>query len=95
MLDDSLRTSVLEAHPVDDLEAPGRCQEGAERSAQGGFIRSLPLFPTIKRKDNPRPYFTLDEHQKLLETAADLATRDLKVRGVPLTREIWNFSHST
>ncbi len=56
-----------------------------------GFIRSLPLFPTIKRKDNPRPYFTLDEHQKLLETAADLATQDLKVRGVPLTREIWNF----
>ena len=56
-----------------------------------GFIRSLPPFPTIKRKDNPRPYFTLDEHQKLLDTAADLATQNLKVRGVPLTREIWNF----
>ncbi len=56
-----------------------------------GFIRSLPLFPTIKRKDNPRPYFTLDEHQKLLDTAADLATQNLKVRGVPLTREIWSF----
>ncbi|MGC1347412.1 MAG: phage integrase SAM-like domain-containing protein, partial [Methyloceanibacter sp.] len=29
-----------------------------------GYLKAIPLFPTIKRKDNPRPYFTDTEYRK-------------------------------
>ena len=56
-----------------------------------GFINALPLFPTISRKDNPRPYFTDVEYKKLRDTAKKLASQNLKVRYVPLTEEIREF----
>ena len=56
-----------------------------------GFIKALPPFPTIRRKDNPRPYFTLEEYRTLRATAKKLASEEISVRGVPLTEEIYDF----
>jgi hypothetical protein len=56
-----------------------------------GYLKALPLFPTIKRRDNPRPYFTDAEYRKLWKTASKLAKKNLKVRYVPLTEEICDF----
>ncbi len=36
-----------------------------KESQRRGYLKALPLFPTIKRRDNPRPYFTDAEHRKL------------------------------
>jgi hypothetical protein len=55
------------------------------------FIKALPPLPTIRRKDNPRPWFEFEEYEKLLNTARRLAGEDIKVRGVPLTEEIGDF----
>lgn len=56
-----------------------------------GFLRSMPQIPTVKKKDNPRPYFSDDEYRKLWRTASELAKQDIKVRGVQLTEDIWDF----
>lgn len=56
-----------------------------------GFLRSLPQIPTVKKKDNPRPYFSDAEYRKLWRTASELAKQDIKVRGVSLTEDIWDF----
>ena len=56
-----------------------------------GFLQSIPPISTVKRKDNPRSYFTFDEYKKLWETAEELGKQDIKVRGVPLTEEIYDF----
>jgi hypothetical protein len=56
-----------------------------------GYLRALPPIPTIKRRDNPRSYFTEKEYRKLWQTASNLAKQDLKVRGVPLSDEMWDF----
>jgi Phage integrase SAM-like domain len=56
-----------------------------------GYLKALPPFPTIKRRDNPRPYFTDSDYRKLWRTASKLAKQNLKVRYVPLTDEIWDF----
>jgi hypothetical protein len=56
-----------------------------------GFLQSIPLISTVKRKDNPRSYFTFDEYKKLWETAEELGKQGIKVRGVPLTEEIYDF----
>lgn len=58
---------------------------------RNGYLHSLPVFPTQKRKDNPRPYFTGQELYDLLLKATELAKDDIKVRGVPLTLEIREF----
>ena len=55
------------------------------------LLKALPLFPTISRKDNPRPYFTDVEYKTLRDTAKDLSTQNVKVRGVPLTEEFYDF----
>ena len=55
------------------------------------FLKTLPIFPTIKVKDNPRPFFDVKEYRKLRDTARRLGSKDLKVRGVPLTSEIYEF----
>jgi Phage integrase SAM-like domain len=55
------------------------------------YIKSLPLFPSVKRKDNPRPYFTRREMRKVRSTAFELAREGISVRGVPLTEEIRDF----
>jgi hypothetical protein len=56
-----------------------------------GFLRSVPQVPVIKRRDNPRPYFTDKEYRKLWRTAAVLSKQGLKVRYVLLDEEIWDF----
>ena len=61
--------------------------EGLKR----GFIKALPPFPTIRKKDNPRPYFTTQEYRKLRAKAKSLSQDGLSVRGVPLTEEIYDF----
>lgn len=56
-----------------------------------GFIKSPPIFPSVRRKDNPRPYFTLKEYRKLRDAAKSLGGLGLKVRGVLLDDEIYDF----
>jgi len=61
------------------------------KEAQGqGLLKSMPLFPTTKRKDSPRPYFSDTEYKTLRDTAKRLATENLTVRYVPLTEEIYD-----
>jgi hypothetical protein len=55
------------------------------------YIKSLPLFPTIQRKDNPRSYFDDKDYEKLRRTVARLIKKNLKVRYVPLDEEIRDF----
>lgn len=56
-----------------------------------GFLKALPPFPAVRKKDNPRPYFTTHEYRKLRSKAKSLAQEGLAVRGVPLTEEIYDF----
>ena len=55
-----------------------------------GYLRALPIIPTVKKKDNPRSFFTEKEYRKLWETARRLAKENIKVRYVPLTEEMWD-----
>ena len=55
------------------------------------LLKALPVFPTISRKDNPRAYFTDVEYKTLRDTAKQLASENVKVRGVPLTEELYDF----
>ena len=55
------------------------------------YVKTLPIFPTVKKKDNPRPFFDVKEYRKLREKARSLAQKDLKVRGVPFTSEMYEF----
>lgn len=56
-----------------------------------GFLKALPPFPGVRKKDNPRPYFTTQEYRKLRSKAKSLSQEGLAVRGVPLTEEIYDF----
>ena len=49
------------------------------------YISTLPIFPPVKMKDNPRSWFSEKEYRILRDTARRLAKQDIKVRGVPLT----------
>ena len=62
-----------------------------DQAQRNTYIKSLPKFPSVKRRDNPRPYFTLKEVFKLRDTAKKLAGEGISVRGVPLTMEISDF----
>ena len=55
------------------------------------YISTLPIFPPLKMKDNPRSWFSEKEYRILRDTACRLAKQDIKVRGVPLTEEIYDF----
>ena len=64
------------------------------RSATSGLSRlSSNVFPSVKRKDNPRPYFPFSP--ELWEAAwtkqENWPSRDIKVRYVPLTEELADF----
>jgi integrase len=56
-----------------------------------GIIQQLPLKPKIQRKDNPRVAFTELEYKQLLKTTRKLSSEGIKVRGVPLTMELYYF----
>jgi len=56
-----------------------------------GVIAHLPLKPKIQRRDNPRVAFTEDEYKRLLKITRELTQNGIKVRGVPLTMELYYF----
>ena len=56
-----------------------------------GVLTTLPLKPKIQRRDNPRIAFKESEYKKLLKVTRQLADTGIKVRGVPLTLELYYF----
>jgi site-specific recombinase XerC len=56
-----------------------------------GLVDTLPLFPIITTKDNPRPWFGEDEYKLLKSTAAAVARQHVVIRGEPLTKEVRDF----
>jgi hypothetical protein len=63
-----------------------------------GAIDDLPGTPRAKQKDNPRPFFRFhplvdkkdDAYRKLLKTAREAAEEGVKVRGIPVTYELYD-----
>src|SRR5664280_1119931 len=61
-----------------------------------GVINIVPALPRTARQDNPRPYFRFyplvskadDEYQKLLDTAKQMATDEVRVRESVITDEL-------
>ena len=56
-----------------------------------GILNTLPLKPKIQRRDNPRIAFKESEYKQLLKVTRQLADTGIKVRGVPLTLELYYF----
>ena len=56
-----------------------------------GLLKGLPLMPTISRKDNPRSWLNESEYLNLYAAASELAAANVKVRYVPLTKELVDF----
>jgi hypothetical protein len=54
-------------------------------------IDQLPLTPKVSVKDNPRPSFSESEYKTLLKTTRQAIRDDVKVRGIPLTMELYYF----
>src|SRR5262245_3131386 len=63
-----------------------------------GAIDDLPDTPRAKQKDNPRPFFRFkplveaknDAYRKLLKSAREMAEEGVKVRGIPVTYELYD-----
>ena len=63
-----------------------------------GVIDSIPSTPRTRQKDNPRSYFPFhplvakddDVYQAILKAAQKLAEDEVKVRGVPVTEELYD-----
>lgn len=61
-----------------------------------GAIINVPALPRTARHDNPRPYFRFyplvsrkeDEYQKLLDTAKEMASEEVRVRETIITDEL-------
>ena len=64
-----------------------------------GVIDAIPATPREKRKDNPRAFFQFqplvekrhDEYELLKTTAKQMALEGAKVRGAPVTEELYDF----
>jgi hypothetical protein len=56
-----------------------------------GVLDNIPLTPKIPVKDNPRPSFSEQEYKNLLKTTREVVKEDVKVRGIPLTVEMYYF----
>jgi integrase len=54
-------------------------------------IDSIPPLPKVPRRDNPRNWFDEEEYERLLATARESAKEGIKVRGVPITMELYYF----
>jgi site-specific recombinase XerD len=54
-------------------------------------IDHLPLSPKVSIRDNPRPSFTESEYKLLLKTTRQVVKEGVKVRGIPLTMELYYF----
>jgi hypothetical protein len=63
-----------------------------------GAIDAVPETPRSKQKDNPRPFFRFyplvskkeDVYKRLLKTAKEMAARQMVIRGIPVTDEIYD-----
>ena len=63
-----------------------------------GVIDAIPATPRTRQKDNPRSYFPFyplvaeqdDVYKRLLETARALGNERRKVRGIPITEELYD-----
>jgi hypothetical protein len=63
-----------------------------------GIIDGVPETPRTRQKDNPRPFFRFyplvdkdaDTYKKLLETAEQLATESVTIRGTAITTELYD-----
>ena len=66
---------------------------------EDGVIDAIPDTPLIPRQDNPRPFFKFaplvskdrDEYSKLIDGAKELASKNVTVRGIPITEELYDF----
>jgi hypothetical protein len=64
-----------------------------------GVIDQVPATPRTPHKDNPRPFFRFyplvpkskDIYKKVLDTAKQLASAGIVIRGVPVTDELYDF----
>jgi len=43
-----------------------------KEAERDGVLNHIPTLPTVKREENPRPWFTPDEYQRLLDACRDL-----------------------
>jgi hypothetical protein len=63
-----------------------------------GAIDGVPETPRSKQKDNPRPFFRFyplvskkeDVYKQLLKTAKAMAARQMVIRGIPVTGELYD-----
>lgn len=63
-----------------------------------GVIDEVPATPRAKQRDNPRTYFRFeplcsleeDEWEKLKRTAKEVAAEGVKLRGIPITEELYD-----
>jgi hypothetical protein len=63
-----------------------------------GAIDVIPSTPRAEQKDSPRPFFRFypivskadDAYKKLLDTAKQMATDDVVIRGIPVTSELYD-----
>jgi site-specific recombinase XerD len=87
---------------VDDLRSKGATSSTVQRhlgslrlvlkhAIKLGLIETLPLFPVITTKDNPRPWFSDDEYRLVRKTAVALAKEGVVIKGEPLTLEVRDF----
>ena len=64
-----------------------------------GIIDAVPATPREKREDNPREFFQFfplvekknDEYELLKNTAKRMASEGVKIRGIPVTEELYDF----
>ena len=56
-----------------------------------GSLKSMPIIPTVSKRDNPRPSFSEDEYKLLLKTTREVVDKKVKVRGVSITEEMYYF----
>ena len=54
-------------------------------------IDQVPLTPKVSIKDNPRPSFSENEYKHLLKTTRQVIEEGVKVRGIPITMELYYF----
>ena len=58
---------------------------------ESGAIDGLPEMPPVRRVDNPRPSFTEKEYKHLLKITREVVKEGVKVRGIPITLEMYYF----
>ena len=51
----------------------------------------MPIIPTVSKSDNPRPSFSEDEYKHLLKTTREVVDKNVKVRGLSITEEMYYF----